>query len=215
VHQVVRRIEAIEDLVGLVEQPVVQHPHDVARVGRGRCVLDDQHAVEAALDLLAGTDVRVEPERARVLGRELVGEAAAGLDRRLRDVRDAVHRVRQAHAVPVDRRRLGQVVREANAQRLPQPDAQFGSGDAAVVGPDAQLAAVDQGELGRAGVDVERPDDAGGRRLLGQRAPQLVRHPRRRRFRLAPERDPDEEQEGQSRTGAGAHARANLADRGA
>ena len=149
VHQVVRRVEAIEDLAGLVEQPVVQHPDDVARVGRRRRVLDDQHAVEAPLDLLAGADVRVEPERAGVLGRELVGEGAARLDRRLRHARNAVHPVRNAHAVPVDRRRLRQVVREADAQRLAQPDAQLGPGHLAVVGPDAQLAAVNQRQLGR------------------------------------------------------------------
>ena len=46
---------------------------------------------------------------------ELVGEAAARRDRFLRDVRDAVHRVRQALPVEVDAGRLGHVVREDRA----------------------------------------------------------------------------------------------------
>ncbi len=193
-----------EDLAGLVEQPVVEHPDDVARVGRGRGVLDDEHAVEAALDLLARADVRVEPERARVLGRELVREGAARFDRRLRDVGDAVHRVGDAHAVPVNRRRLRQLVREPDAQGVAEPDAQLGPGHAAVVRPHAQLAAIDQRQLRLARLDVERADGARRRRAFGVGAAQLARQPRGRGFGAAAAG----EQAGEQQEEAGsAHAR--------
>ena len=67
---------------------------------------------QAAPDLVGRVVVRVVHVRADRPGRELVGERGARLDRVLRDVRDAVHRVREPLAVEVDAGRLVEVVRE-------------------------------------------------------------------------------------------------------
>jgi hypothetical protein len=120
----------------------------------------------------------MEPERAGVLGRELVGEALARLDRRLRGVRDAVHVVGHAHAVPVDGRRLRQLIREVHAQRLTEPDAQRWTGDLPVVGPDAHARAIHERKLRLLRRDLESPHRAAScsRRRIG--ALELTREPR-------------------------------------
>ncbi len=150
VGEVVAGVELRVDLAAVGEQPVVEHPEHVAGVRRRMGIVDDQHAEEAALDLLARAHVGMEPERAGVLRRELVDEGLARLDRRLRHVRHPVHRVRHAHAVPVDRRRLRQVVREADAHRLAEAHAQRRAGHLAVVRPDAKRPPVDERDLARA-----------------------------------------------------------------
>src|SRR5829696_2867183 len=95
--------------------PVVQH-HDrllVIAAGLGG-VVDQQRGVQPAVQLQA--DVGVEEVGAGVGHGELVGEAAAGLHRRLGHVRDAVHVVAQPDAVPVDGGGLGQPVVELNPE---------------------------------------------------------------------------------------------------
>ena len=76
VHEVVRRVEVRVDRAVGAEPPVVEHPDDVARVGRRLAILDDQDAEEPALDLLARAQVGMEPERPGVLRHELVDEAS-------------------------------------------------------------------------------------------------------------------------------------------
>ena len=57
-------------------------------------------------DLRRRVEVRVVHVRAGVIDRELVGEGLARHDRWLRDVGNAVHPVRNRHAVGVEDRRL-------------------------------------------------------------------------------------------------------------
>jgi hypothetical protein len=70
----------------------------------GRSVIDDQYAGQAAAQLLDRVAMRVEEECAGIRRREAVGKALAGQNRHLRDIGNAVHRVLDAHAVPVNRR---------------------------------------------------------------------------------------------------------------
>ena len=102
------------------------------RIGR---VVDDERAVEAAADLRRRVRVRVIPVRAGVAQLELVAELAAGLDRRLRDAGRAVHLVRHAQAVPVDRRRLGQRVLEVDDDAIAELGAHHRARHGAVIGP--------------------------------------------------------------------------------
>src|SRR6266852_683021 len=92
------------------QPPIAQYPHHVA-VDRQRVwLLDNESAGKAAAYLLGAMRMRVIPIGAGIRYRELVGEAFAGLHRRLRDVRSAVHGVRDAQPVPMDRGVLGQPV---------------------------------------------------------------------------------------------------------
>ena len=61
----------------------------------------------------------------------------AGLHLRLRNVGNAVHLDRHPHAVPMDRRRLRQIVGEVNDQAVADVGADQRAGNAAVVGPRA------------------------------------------------------------------------------
>ena len=73
--------------------------------------------------------------------------------------------VRHPHAVPVDRRGLGQAIREPHAQGVAEANPNRRPRHLAVVGPDPQLAAaVEQRQLGRRGHDVELVDGAVGAR---------------------------------------------------
>ena len=69
-------------------------------------------------------------------GPEAVDVAAAGLDRVLRDAGDAVLRVRDVKAVPVDRHAVVDVlVDERDLDEVALPDAELGAGGAAVERP--------------------------------------------------------------------------------
>ncbi len=93
-----------------------EHQHDI-RVDLDRLgLVDDQRAMEAAIDLAGG--MGVVPEGARIGRAEHVVEARAGRDRRLGEVRDAVHGIGQPDAVPVDAGRLGKLVHEPDAELL-------------------------------------------------------------------------------------------------
>ena len=89
------------------QSPIGEHPQHIA-IDRDRyCFFDDQRACETTPQLLQAVRVRVIPERSGVGRRERVDKLFARVDRRLRKARHAVHRIRQAHAMPVDRGVLG------------------------------------------------------------------------------------------------------------
>jgi hypothetical protein len=70
--------------------------------------------------------VRVVPERPDLLGAETVDVALAGEHRVLGHARDAVLRVRDVHAVPVDRHALGDVlVSEGHFDEVPLAHAEL------------------------------------------------------------------------------------------
>jgi hypothetical protein len=100
-------------------QRVVADPDDVLRhavlavVAVGRVLrLDDERAEQPSSHLVRRVVVGVVHVRAGRPDRELVGERVAGLDRVLRHVGDAVHRVREPLAMEVDAGRLVEVVLE-------------------------------------------------------------------------------------------------------
>ena len=102
-------------------------------------ILDQQRAVQAESDLRRGHHVRVIPVESGVAHDEVVGERLAALDCRLRDVGHAVHLDRHPHAMPVNRRRLRQVVREVDDHAIADARADERSREAAVVGPRLHL----------------------------------------------------------------------------
>ena len=116
---VVQRTEARLVELSLARQPpIVEHQHDIAVDGdRGR-LLDDQHAVKPALELLRRVEMGVVPKGAGIRRAKAVVEARAGSDRGLGQMRHAVHGVGKPHAVPVNDGRLRQLVDEANANLL-------------------------------------------------------------------------------------------------
>jgi hypothetical protein len=69
---------------------------------------DDERPGESPIELQAG--VAVIEVRARWVGSEPILERATRFDGVLRQVRHAVHRVRDRQPVPVDRRLVGQFV---------------------------------------------------------------------------------------------------------
>ncbi len=79
--------------------------------------------------------MRVVPEGAGVRRREGVLEALARLDRLLREVRHAIHRVWQTNAVPVNCRVLCESVLDGRSEGCPLPDTQDRTRLSAVVGP--------------------------------------------------------------------------------
>ena len=91
--------------------------------------LDDDHAEEAAPDLLRGDLVRVVPERSELLRAEAVRVALAGQDGVLRDAGHAVLGVRHVDAVPVDRDAVVDVfVPEDDLDEVALPDAELRPG---------------------------------------------------------------------------------------
>ncbi len=138
------------ELAALVEPHVRQQQDEVVaerrRIGR---VLDDERAVEAAADLRRRVRVRVIPVRAGVAQLELVAKLAAAFDRRLRDAGRAVHLVRHAQSVPMNRRRLGQRVLEVHDDAVAELGANHRARHRAVVGPRARR---------RAGQDLDVRD---------------------------------------------------------
>ena len=120
--EVVAGVELWEDFTLRGEQPVVEHPHHVLRVGPRFDILDDEHPEQPPLDLLAGSHVGMEPKRPSILRGELVDERLARLDGRLRHARHPVHGVRHAHPVPVDRRGLRKPVGQRCSDGLAKPN---------------------------------------------------------------------------------------------
>ena len=108
---VVGCLEIRGDLAGCgVKPPVIKDqrliPVDLRRLG----LLHDQGAVQSARDLLDRAVVRVVPVGAGIRCHEIVEELGAACDRRLRQAWNTIHRIRDPHSVPVDRRGLRQGV---------------------------------------------------------------------------------------------------------
>ena len=99
--------------------------------------------------------VRMVEERAALVERELVRLHAARRDRGLRQPRHAVHRDRDLEPMPVDARRLGQVVvhDDANAVAFDRLDRR--TGHAAVKAPDVDVEVGQELAPGVPAVEVE------------------------------------------------------------
>ena len=110
-------VERQADRAGIVDD----HVHVLVDLGvalvdqllRDRHLVDQERPEQPVRHLHLRVVVRVVDADRRAVGDELVGEALARLDRRLRVRVDTVHRVRHLDAVEVHRGRLGQVVRAA------------------------------------------------------------------------------------------------------
>ena len=120
-----------EHRVGVREQPVGQHDHVFPVVGHriGSRGVDDQRTVMP--ELLLQARMAVVPVGAALDHRIAVGERLARRDPRKRDPRHAVHLERQQDAVPVDRRRLVQLVADPQGHGLPLAEPQQRRGHAA------------------------------------------------------------------------------------
>ena len=134
-----RVVEAARDRAIRLDPPVAQHPHDVA-VDRYRLRLfDDEGAHQAASDLLGAVRMRVVPIGARIGHREFVSEALLRLDRRLRHIRCAVHRVRNTQAMPMDRGVLRKPVLYHNPHMPALRQSDFRAWSLPVIRPDFRL----------------------------------------------------------------------------
>src|SRR6516225_6325336 len=148
--------EAARDPSLIVETPILDEPQQITVDARNRLeFLDDQCAGQTASKLLQRVGVRVIPERAGVGRGELVDEALAGPDRLLCQAGHAVHRVRQANAVPVDGCVLAELVDHRDPHRLAPTNPQFRAGHGALIGP-------------HSGVRVSVAGQVYGRRLRGE-----------------------------------------------
>ena len=116
VGHVVAVAEIVADGGGLRKPPVVEYPGHVAVDPDRLCLLDDERTVKPAPDLLEAALVRVVPKCAGIDGIEFIGEGLAGTNRSLRQVRHAVHGVRQSHAVPVDGGRFFEAILDDDPQ---------------------------------------------------------------------------------------------------
>ena len=106
-----RQIAAGIDVIGAHEEDEIAIDAMQVRIAR---VHDDRaHHPHRHLHHFVG--VRVVHEGAALRGSELVDESLARLDVRLGQPADAVHTVRQQHAVPMDGRVLGQLVGDEDA----------------------------------------------------------------------------------------------------
>src|SRR2546425_11812867 len=92
-------------------------------MGRPLLGIDDERAVEAKGLLSVRLRVRVIEERSGLLGRELISKGSSRLDRRLSDLRGAIHRIWHHEAMPVNGRRLGERVAHDDADVIPLHDA--------------------------------------------------------------------------------------------
>lgn len=100
----------------------------------------DVAVVSGSYRLLEATLVRVVPEGAGIDRVKLVDECLARADRPLRQVRHAIHTVRQPDAVPVDGGLLVEAVLNENPQALALAHANLRAGDEAIVAPRQCLA---------------------------------------------------------------------------
>lgn len=125
-----------------VEQPVVDEPHRVdGVVGLGR-VFDDDGAIEAAGELFVTALVGVIPVRSCVGRGELGDERFSRRNGWLGQAGDAVHGMWHPDAMPVDRRRLRQLVLEGHSNRVAVRNPDLGSGRSAAIAPEIGLDSV-------------------------------------------------------------------------
>ena len=128
--------ETAGDSALVVEPPILDEPQQITVDARDRLeFLDDQCAGQTASKLLQRVRVRVIPERAGIGRGELVDEALTGPDRLLCQAGHAVHRVRQANAVPVDGCVLAELVDHRDPHRVAPTNPQFRAGHGALIGP--------------------------------------------------------------------------------
>jgi hypothetical protein len=149
------RDELGKDVVGSSAdaiEPIVKHdnPFRVIATWLGR-VVEDERRVEPAVELQA--HMRVEEERPRVGGGELVDIASARPDRVLRHSRDAVSRIAQSYAVPVHRGVRRQLVVDRHSQEVARrgPNRLSRNAIAVCPGVDGDPAEVEGGALGGEG----------------------------------------------------------------
>ncbi len=158
------------ELAGLREARVGDDEHEVvAEFRRVARILDDDRPVKAVADLRGRVRVRVIPIGSRVLEHEVVVERCAALDGRLRHARRAIHRVRRAHAVPVDRRGGRQGVLEVHDQALADARADQRPRNRAVVGPCQCLRARPQLDLSNPRFELDLDDRGIGIQVDGGR----------------------------------------------
>ena len=122
----------------VVELPVGQNDENLVIDRRGRFLVDDQDSVEAACLLFGAERVHmgmIEKEPA-VLGGEPVVERSSRGDRRLRQTRNAVHRIVDAQPVPAKRGRLVELIHQPHADLAAFLAAQHRAGHLAVIAPD-------------------------------------------------------------------------------
>ena len=144
------------ELAGLRQADVRQHQHElVAERGRVLRIGHNDRSVEAAADLRRRVAVRVIPVRPRVAQRDLVAKLRARFDGRLGDAGCAVHVVRHAQPVPVDRRRIRQRVLEVHDQAIADLRAQQGARNRAVVGPCGRRPAREKLDVGNLRLELD------------------------------------------------------------
>ena len=138
------------------EAPVIDEQSDVA-INVGRLVLfDDQGALQTARQLFQRSVVRMVPISAGIRWCEAISEPLTGFDSGLCQSRDAVHRVVNANAMPVDRCCLGQLVDQIDSQLVALLHTQFGTRNLTVISPDRRhrLARLQQQSRARSCDDV-------------------------------------------------------------
>lgn len=133
-----RRASVESGGAGDTVKPIVEQQCRFAVVGQ-RLVprLDDQRPVERTVELRA--HVRVVHERTFVGRDELVHKRRAWGDRLLRQIGHPVHPVVEPDPVPMDRRRLRQLVLDLDPHPFSLPHTQLGAWDAAVETPRLHL----------------------------------------------------------------------------
>src|SRR5690606_29176717 len=107
-------------------------------------LLDDEKTIEPAVLLHHLMRVRMVPERARVRHLEAVIERPIRLDRVLREMRHAVHRILEANTMPVDRGRLADAVRQSRENLAALPDTDFRARHSSAVAPNGRGRALRQ-----------------------------------------------------------------------
>src|SRR5438309_2214602 len=107
---------------------------------------NDEWAEQTERELFAGVLVRVVPERARLARHKFVRVLATWRDSVLRYASDAVLGVRQLHAMPVNRRRVWELIEQCHLDAIALGDAQLRPGDRSIESP--RLAAVNLGDRG-------------------------------------------------------------------
>ncbi len=120
-----------------IDVPRVKHDDEIP-IGRmlSRILgMDDEQAHHAHRDLEHLVGVRVIHVGAGLEEVELVRHRAARRNLRLRQSADTVHAVRHAHAVPVDRRPLGEIVGHEDADALAFDRLDRGAGRSPVIAP--------------------------------------------------------------------------------
>ena len=130
-----------------VESPIFDKPQQVAIDGDRLTLLDDQSASKAAPNLLQRVGMWVIPEGASIGRRELVDKALAGADGWLCDLWHAIHRIRQADAVPVDGRSLAELIVDHHPDPIALTDAEFRAGHGPVIGPDGGIRITVAGQI--------------------------------------------------------------------